>query len=78
MGKKLVVKLDLGGIAQLKKTAGVDDYLQDLAAPRTPDGCEAKLWKAGTWTHTVVIHPATKKAEQQNLENNTLLKGIGS
>ena len=76
MSKKLVVKLDLNGITQLKATGGVQDFLDGLAQPRTPEGCEAKHW-TGRWTSTVVIHPATKKAEQQNLENNTLLKSLG-
>lgn len=76
MSKKLTVKLDLNGITELKATPGVQDYLDALAQPRTPEGCEAKHW-TGRWTSTVVIHPVTKKAEKDNLENNTLLKSLG-
>lgn len=76
MSKKLVVKLDLNGITQLKATGGVQDFLDGLAQPRTPEGCEAKHW-TGRWTSTVVIHPVTEKAEKDNLDNNTLLKSLG-
>ena len=76
MSKKLVVKLDLNGITELKATPGVQDYLDALAQPRTPEGCEAKHW-TGRWTSTVVIHPVTKAAEKKNLEDNTLLKSLG-
>lgn len=76
MSKKLVVKLNLDDITELKATPGVQEYLDELAAPRTPEGCEAKHW-TGRWTSTIVIHPATKAAEKRNLEDNTLLKALG-
>lgn len=76
MSKRLRVELNLNGITQLKATPGVMDYLADLAAPRTPDGCEAKPWY-GRWTSTIVIHPVSAKAKRENLESNTLLKGLG-
>ena len=76
MSKKLVVKLVHKEIIKLKATPEVQGYLDALAQPRTPEGCEAKHW-TGDWTTTVVIHPVTKKAEKDNLENNTLLKSLG-
>ena len=50
-------------------------HVVDLGA-EDPEGCKAKHW-TGRWTSTVVIHPVTKKAEKDNLENNTLLKSLG-
>lgn len=79
MSKKLVVKLNLDGITELKRGDGVHEMLEEYrakAAQNLPDGYAYSFWY-GKRTSGVAIYPETKEAGLDNYRNNTLLKETG-
>lgn len=79
MSKKLEVKLNRAGVAELLKSAEVQNMLQHYAGTvQEAAGAEYET----TVTHGknrcwATISPSTPKAYYSNLKHNTLLKALG-
>ena len=76
---KVEIELNSAGIQELLKSAEIQGYCEELArgvASRAGDGYEVDTMVGKTRVNASV-YAATKEANKENLENNTLLKALG-
>ena len=76
---KVEIELNSAGIQELLKSADVKKYCEEIArgvASRAGDGYEFDS-VVGKTRVNASVYAATKKANRDNLENNTLLKALG-
>ena len=76
---KVEIELNSAGIQELLKSAEIQGYCEELArgvASRAGDGYEVDTMVGKTRVNASV-YAATKEANKDNLENNTLLKALG-
>ena len=79
MARKVEIELNSAGIQELLKSAEIQGYCEELArevANRAGDGYEVDTMVGKTRVNASV-YAATKEANKDNLENNTLLKALG-
>lgn len=80
MSKKCHVVLNSAGIRELLKSSEIQSVLNETAetvARRAGEGYEAVPGTLGKTRANVRVQAATKEANKDNLENNTLLKALG-
>ena len=79
MSKKVEVELISAGVRELLQSDEIREYCEELAqgvASRAGDGYEVDSM-VGKTRANASVYAATKEANRDNLENNTLLKALG-
>ena len=80
MSKKCRIELNSTGIRELLKSAEIQSVLNETAetvARRAGEGYKAIPGTLGKTRANVRVQAATKEANKDNLEHNTLLKALG-
>lgn len=80
MSKKCHIELNSVGIRELLKSAEIQSALNETAeavARRAGSGYKVVPGTLGKTRANVRVQAATKEANKDNLENNTLLKALG-
>lgn len=80
MGKKVRFELNLKGLNELMKSEEMQDVLLNAGqevASAAGEGFEAEVHQAD-YVAISNVYPTTHEARKENLENNTLLKVVGS
>lgn len=79
MSKKVEIELISAGVRELLQSDEIREYCEELAqgvASRAGDGYEVDSM-VGKTRANASVYAATKEANRDNLENNTLLKALG-
>lgn len=77
---KVKFELNLPGLNELMKSEPMKEVLLDAAkqvASNAGEGYKAGV-HTGYWIGIANVYPETKEASRNNLENNVLLKALGS
>lgn len=75
--KDIQVVLNYAGVGELLRSEAVASYLMGVAGGVASAAGEEYDTMQGFDRVSVIVKPATRRAEQDNLENNTLLKATG-
>lgn len=73
----LKVVINYAAVGELLRSEAVASYLMGVAGGVASAAGEEYDTMQGYDRVSVIVKPATKRAEQDNLENNTLLKAVG-
>lgn len=73
----LKIELNYAAVGELLRSESVASYLMSVAGGVASAAGEEYDTMQGYDRVSVIVKPATKRAEQDNLENNTLLKAVG-
>lgn len=73
----LKVELNRAGVGELLRSEAVASYLMGVAGGVASAAGEEYDTMQGFDRVSVIVKPATRRAEQDNLENNTLLRATG-
>lgn len=73
----LEVKINFAAVGQLLRSSEVATYLMGVAAGVASAAGEDYEVVPNFDRVSVVVKPANRRGEQDNLENNTLLKAVG-
>lgn len=73
----LKIELNNGAVGELLRSAEVASYLMGVAGGVASAAGEEYDTMQGFDRVSVIVKPATRRAEQDNLDNNTLLKAVG-
>ena len=73
----LEVKINFAAVGQLLRSSEVGSYLMGVAAGVASAAGEDYDTMQGFDRVSVIVKPANRRGEQDNLENNTLLKAVG-
>lgn len=79
MSKKVEIELISAGIRELLQSDEIREYCEELAygvASRAGEGYEVDSM-VGKTRANASVYAATREANKDNLENNTLLKALG-
>lgn len=79
MSKKVEIELNSAGIRELLQSDEIREYCEELAqgvASRAGEGYEVDSM-VGKTRANASVYAATREANRDNLENNTLLKALG-
>lgn len=77
MSKKYAFELNRAGVRELLRSDEMESVLIQYAQEVSRNAGEGyNVWK-GSNRSNVSVRAVTAKAEQDNLENNTLLKAVG-
>ena len=79
MSKRVEIELISAGVRELLQSDEIREYCEELAqgvASRAGDGYEIDSM-VGKTRANASVYAATKEANRDNLENNTLLKALG-
>lgn len=74
MAKNLKISLNESAVGQLLRSQEVADYLMGCAGSVAAAAGEGYDIMQGWDRVSVIVHTATDRARQDNLENNTLLR----
>lgn len=77
MSKEIRIELNRSGVGQLLRSQDVADYLMGAGAGVASAAGEEYEVMQGFDRVSVIVKPTTKRAAQDNLERNTLLKAVG-
>jgi len=75
--QNLKIELNYAAVGELLRSESVASYLMSVAGGVASAAGEEYDTMQGYDRVSVIVKPATKRAEQDNLENNTLLKAVG-
>lgn len=73
-------ELNLAGLNELMKSSEMQNVLEGAAAQavnNAGDGYDSRVHVAN-WVAIANVYPVTRAAAKNNLENNTLLRAVGS
>lgn len=77
MSKEIRIELNRSGVGQLLRSQDVADYLMGAGAGVAAAAGEEYEVMQGFDRVSVIVKPTSKRAAQENLERNTLLKAVG-
>lgn len=77
MSKNIKIVLNHAAVGELLRSEAVGSYLMGVAGGVASAAGEEYDTMQGFDRVSVVVKPATRRAEQDNYENNTLLKAVG-
>lgn len=73
----LKIELNRDGVGELLRSEAVASYLMGVAGGVASAAGEEYEAMQGFDRVSVIVKPATRRAEQDNYDNNTLLKAVG-
>ena len=73
----LKIELNYAAVGELLRSESVASYLMSVAGGVASAAGEEYDTMQGFDRVSVIVKPATRKAEQDNYDNNTLLKAVG-
>lgn len=71
------IELNYAAVGELLRSESVASYLMSVAGGVASAAGEEYDTMQGYDRVSVIVKPATRRAEQDNLDNNTLLKAVG-
>ncbi len=77
MSKNISIVLNTAAVGELLRSDAVASYLMGVAGSVASAAGEEYETLQGFDRVSVIVKPATRRAEQDNLEHNTLLKAVG-
>lgn len=75
--QNLKIELNYAAVGELLRSEAVASYLTGVAGGVASAAGEEYDTMQGYDRVSVIVKPATRRAEQDNLDNNTLLKAVG-
>lgn len=73
----LKIELNYAAVGELLRSESVASYLMSVAGGVASAAGEEYDTMQGYDRVSVIVKPATRRAEQDNYDNNTLLKAVG-
>lgn len=75
--QNLKIELNYAAVGELLRSESVASYLMSVAGGVASAAGEEYDTMQGYDRVSVIVKPATRRAEQDNYDNNTLLKAVG-